>query len=96
MTGYRLKIVERAGTKLEDILTKSDPWQVKDCNRKGCLLWLTKSRTGRNMTQHCTRRTLVYETWCMTCYAKDEENTKKEAGDDMDKLKELTNNIKIH
>ena len=28
MTGYRLKIVERAGTKLEDILTKADPVSI--------------------------------------------------------------------
>ena len=27
MTGYRLKLVEKAGVKLEDLLTKSNPWQ---------------------------------------------------------------------
>ena len=26
MTGFRLKIVERSGRKLEDMLHKSDPW----------------------------------------------------------------------
>ena len=25
LTGYKLKVVERAGTRLEDLLTKSDP-----------------------------------------------------------------------
>ena len=33
MTGYRIKIVERSGAKLEDILHKSDPWQGQDCGR---------------------------------------------------------------
>ena len=32
-TGYKLKIVERGGTKLEDLLHKSDPWQGQDCER---------------------------------------------------------------
>ena len=54
MTGYRLKIVERAGAKLEDVLRKSDPWQGMDCGREGCLLCLTKSRTGKNSTQDLT------------------------------------------
>ena len=27
LTGYKLKVVERAGMKLEDLLRKSDPWQ---------------------------------------------------------------------
>ena len=94
LTGYRLKIVERAGTNLVDILTKSDPWQGKDCERAGCLLCLTKSRTGKQMTQDCTRRSLVYETWCMTCLEKDEDAAKMEAGDDMDKLRKLKENIK--
>ena len=95
-TGYTLKIVERAGTKLQDELCKADTWQGLDCNREGCLLCLTKSRTGKYTTQDCTRRSLVYETWCMTCYENDEEAAKQEAGDDMDRLRELTNKIKIH
>jgi hypothetical protein len=32
----------------------------------------------------------------MTCYEKDEENAKKEAGEDMDKLKQLTSKIRVH
>ena len=33
MTGYRVKLVEKAGDKLEDLLTKSKPWQGLDCRR---------------------------------------------------------------
>ena len=64
MTGYRLKIVERAGTKLEDVLVKADPWRGQDCARPNCLLCLTKQRTGKLTTQDCTRRNIVYEIWC--------------------------------
>ena len=78
MTGYRLKIVERAGLKLKDALTKADPWQGMNCDRDDCLLCLTKNRTGKNTTQDCTRRSLVYETWCITCYERDLETAKTE------------------
>ena len=96
MAGYRLKIVERAGIKLQDALTKADPWQGQNCNREGCLLCLTKIETGKNKTQDCTRRSLVYETWCMTCYTKDLEAAQLEAGDNSEKLKKLTDKIKVY
>ena len=38
ITGYRLKVVEKAGDKLEDLLAKSNPWQGMDCGREACLL----------------------------------------------------------
>ena len=59
MTGYRLKIVERSGLKLEDILHKADPWQGQDCNRERCFLCKTKSITGKKTTQDCSRCSLV-------------------------------------
>jgi hypothetical protein len=89
MTGYRLKIVERAGLKLEDILHKADPWQGQDCKREKCLLCLTKSRTGKNTTQDCSRRILVYETWCMTFHEAFLEAAQLEDGDDEKQLKIL-------
>ena len=33
MTGYKLKIVEKGGTKLTDILHKVNPWAGQDCRR---------------------------------------------------------------
>ena len=47
LTGYRLKVVERAGLKLEDLLRQSDPWQGTDCLRESCLLCHTKEKTER-------------------------------------------------
>ena len=63
LTGYKLKVVERAGTKLEDILTKSNPWQGIDCGRKLCLLCETKEKTGKNKGQDCHKRSCVYKIW---------------------------------
>ena len=96
MTGYRLKIVERSGLKLEDILHKADPWQGQDCNRERCFLCKTKSITGKNTTQDCSRRSLVYETWCMTCHEADLETAKIKAGDDEKIFKNLRDKIKMH
>ena len=89
MTGYRLKIVERAGTKLEDVLTKADPWQGQECGREKCLLSLTKQRTGKQSTQDCTRRNLVYESWCITCQEKDMKQTPEQADGNKNKMNKL-------
>ena len=34
MSGYRMKIVERGGSKLVDILHKANPWAGEDCQRE--------------------------------------------------------------
>ena len=47
LTGHRLKVVETAGTKIEDILHNSNPWKGKDCERKGCLLCETKGKNWK-------------------------------------------------
>ena len=31
------------------------------------MICLTKSQTGKGMSQDCKKRNLVYETWCRTC-----------------------------
>ena len=62
-TGYKLKIVEKGGSKLEDLLHKSDPCQGQDCERQDCLLCSTKLRTGKNGSQDCSKRNLVYQTY---------------------------------
>ena len=78
-TGIKLKIVEKSGTKLVDLLHRSDPWQGKDCERPLCLLCTTKQATGKRMRQDCTQRCIIYETWCLSC----EERDRKEV-EDMD------------
>ena len=85
MTGYKMKIVERSGLKLEEMLHKADPWQGQDCGRARCLLCLTKQRTGK-----------FYETWCVTCLDKDTEQAEIQAEGDKTKLKLLTDRIRVH
>ena len=36
ITGDKVKIIEKAGNKLEDILIKRDPWKGADCGRPNC------------------------------------------------------------
>ena len=73
LTSTKLKIVERTGVKLTDMLTKSNPWQGEDCSRKNCLLCHTKTRSGKLTSQECSKRNIVYETTCVTCEMKDRQ-----------------------
>ena len=80
VTGYKMKIVERAGKSLINMLTKSNPWGGNDCGRRGCLLCTTKAATGKNLTQSCSKRSLVYETWCADCLKRHEDSNGGEGG----------------
>ena len=94
--GYTLKVVEKAGDKLEDILTKSNPWQGLDCGRRACLLCKTKQKTQKNLSQDCHTRNLVYQTWCISCQAREEEKIEKDHKGDAKKIREMKNKIKPH
>ena len=50
-----------------DLLHKADPWKGADCGREHCLLCSTKQKTGKRKEQDCTKRSIVYENWCITC-----------------------------
>ena len=41
------------------------------CGRDKFLLDRTKSETGKLLTQSCTRRCVVYQTHCETCYRRE-------------------------
>ena len=96
LTGYRLKMVEKAGDKLEDLLTKSNPWQGLDCGRHNCILCETKLKTDKNMSQDCHTRNLVYSTWCMTCLKKDEEDAERRGNGDACLVRKLKGKIRKH
>ena len=100
-TGAKLKIVERCGTKIADILTTADPWKSKDCLRESCLLCKTKSHTGKLLTQDCKRRSTVYETYCITCKERMEDEIEKKYEDteeeEVEKRKKFElENIKLY
>ena len=54
-TNNKLKIVERAGVKIQDMLTKANPWKGQDCLRTNCILCLTKQRSEKNKHRTVTK-----------------------------------------
>ena len=38
ITGEKLKVTERSGTTVEQLLISSNPWQAGDCGRESCLV----------------------------------------------------------
>ena len=62
--------MERTGDKLTDIIHKSNPWEAIDCNREDCMF----SKSGNEkLIGKCKKRNIVYETECMICSKKEEE-----------------------
>jgi hypothetical protein len=82
MTGYRMKIVEKGGTKMVDILHKANPWAGQDCRRARCLLCITKKREGKTNTQDCRKRNCVYETYCITCKERQDQEIEEKFGEE--------------
>ena len=78
VTGYRVKYVEKSCQNLGSQLVRSNPWSGMDCRLVGCLLCTTKSKTGKNLNQSCSKRNLTYQTWCQTCKERDEEGREEE------------------
>ena len=93
LTGYKLKVVERAGIKLQDLLHKADPWQGADCQRAECWPCETKLTTEKNKTQDCTKRSLIYENWCITCEEQEMDKIKLRCKDDEEMTKKLKKKI---
>ena len=87
MGGHRLKIVEKAGTKLADLITQSNPWKGQDCARPGCWLCTTKQLTGKLQKQECDKRSLVYETSCYTCEERERKKIDEEDVEEIEKEK---------
>ena len=65
----KFKVVEKTGSKLEEILHKSDAWNDRDCGRQDCLLCSSASEDDKKGV--CKRRNVVYETYCITCYERE-------------------------
>ena len=95
-TGYKIKIVERSGTKLEDLLHSSDPFKGQDCNRQECMLCETKNYTGKNTSQECSKRNLVYQIYCTTCKERYIEKIKEDTGGDKKKEQEKIKKMRLH
>ena len=66
-TGINLKIVERGGLKLQDLLCKSNCWDNGDCGRIDCFSCDSSARDKEPNFKSCFKRSVVYETLCNTC-----------------------------
>ena len=73
MTGDKVKVVERASTKLEDILTRKNPWKGMDCQRPNYFLCFSKMISDKDKTKDCTKRKILYEIRCLTCEKREVE-----------------------
>ena len=89
VTGDKLKIVEKSGTKIEDILTKTDPWKGSDCRRENCFLCNTKIITGKDLKKDCTKRNILYEIRCLSCEKEELDKIEELCGDDIKKKKQM-------
>ena len=68
-TGLNVKVVERAGHKLQDLLCKSNPWDSLDCSRPNCFTCETALESKREncAIKNCRQRSIIYQTWCEKC-----------------------------
>merc|ERR1711867_184375 len=71
------------------MLHKSDPWKGRDCERDGCLLCQTKQLTGKYLQQECSKRNIIYETWCLTCESREVKRIEEEEEDEKEKIKKI-------
>ena len=83
-TRMNIKVVERAGDKLMDLLCKSNPWDGEDCERPNCFTCETALKYGEKEKidlKNCRQRSIIYQTWCQTCKEKDSDKNVIEGAD---------------
>ena len=96
VTGDRIKIVERAGKKLEDLVSNKDPWKGADCGRSNCFLCNTKILTGKNLKVDCTKRNIIYEIKCISCEERALEEILEKSEGDEEVMKKMKKEMRIH
>ena len=78
----KVKIVERSGTKLQELLHKSNVWEERDCLRDDC--WVCTEENLGGKKGQCYKKNITYETYCITCYKEEErerlERERKDKG----------------
>ena len=94
-TGYVVKVVEKVGSKIIDMVHKTNPWRGEDCERDGCFHCKTKAKTGKLTTQCCKKRNMVYETWCISCEEKAIKEIEEQDDTDKEKKAKINNIMKF-
>ena len=62
-TGYRVRIVESAGSPLGMLLPSTNPWGPANCERQDCV----PCAQGDETRLDCRKRNLLYENRCELC-----------------------------
>ena len=70
ITGDRVKVVEKAGVMLKNLLHKANPWAGDQCGRQDCLV--CRQEKGGN----CRQRNVTYSTECKKCQEKGGKKSK--------------------
>ena len=71
----KVKIVERNGVKLVDLLHKSNIWGEENCMREDC--WNCSEENVGGKMGACYKKNIVYETYCITCQENEEKEEKE-------------------
>ena len=69
-TGYKVRVVENAGTQLKRVFPSTNPWGTRDCSRPDCVM----CNQGDEAIQDCRRRNVLYENKCTLCQVGEGEN----------------------
>ena len=73
VTGYRICMVESAGTQLRRLLPNTNPWAGGDCGHERCYT----CNKGGERREDCKRRNILYESSCTLCNPEVEGTKKK-------------------
>ena len=76
ISSLRVKVVERTGEKVVELLHKSNPWEDEDCKREKCKFCDKEETRGK-----CKQRGVVYENECLLCKegGKEEKESERES-----------------
>ena len=66
---FKIKIVERTGDTLVDLLHRCNAWKNEDCKRQDCIV-CSSTEYGSKLGS-CRQRNVTYETFCITCERKE-------------------------
>ena len=69
ITGYKVKLIEKIGVKLEHMLVKRDPFEGWSCNWEDCICCKYKPQFNGNL--NCNKQNVLYRAeWpaCESCW----------------------------
>ena len=75
-TGFKVRVVENAGTALKRIFSSTNPWGSRECGRPDCVV----CSQGDEKIQDCRRRNIVYENRCTACHVESKMEDPKLTG----------------